>query len=361
LQIIGQAISIPERRVSNREITEEVRHQSSRHLPANVLDHVIAGIEEGFSRAGCGTRSRRGNRASPLEFIREAFDRSLAFANANRRHVSAVIYCSIHRSHWEPSSASILCKDLGLRPKRAFDVLDACMGWATAMETARGLFATQSHDIVAIIASEFAHEVGGAIYPSCYTFEHESELAWKFAGLTMGEAASVTLISHRDSDPEWCLLREEQPELAHLSLVPIRGAADANPLTGEAWIAEGVGGFIADATGLMAGGYRPSQKILQDYNDRYGIPDLIIPHSVSTALPRRLAAQFGLDNSVFTTFSEFGNLATASIPVNMHSAICRERFMETTRSVAWIASAGMKFAACDLPVSSELFKKIVGR
>ena len=356
MMVIGQAISVPLRRVTNADVLDEARHHSQKHLSESEMEKVLGSLSELFTKTGLESRSWRMGHERPIDLLKEAFFNALASSGVKPSDIDVVIYCSIHRGFWEPATASIACDALNLKPGRAFDVLDACMGWATALDICYSHFTAGRAKIAAVLSCEFPNGIGGAIYPECFTFRSERDVNFKSAGLTMGEAAAVTIVGAKPED-SWVLCRMEVPELSGLCRVPLycHDLYDCNGQSSTSISKPGT--FVAEITKLAAGGYRPSLEVLRRYVALAGRPDILIPHSISRSFPRRVARKVGLADRVFTTYPEFGNLATASLPVSLTTAISRGEISKDSHIAGWVASAGMKFSAFSISVSQQVIER----
>jgi len=354
--IVGQGIAVPTQKVTNSEVVDRVRFHSREHFSQEELTCILETIGDTLDRTGIRTRSWLGETDNAAELVSDAFDRAIATAGIAARDIDVVIYCSIHRGFLEPATASILCDALGIRPKRAFDVLDACMGWATALEVANHYLAEGQFGSVAVVSTEFGNRSDGAIYPTCFAIKDRAELSTKLAGMTIGEAAAVTIVSDGDGS-QWEMLRIESPQHAALCNVPVHHSqrhqseqpSDHSP-----------GTFFADSSRLAACGFRPSLSLLKDYVNRFGEPDVIIPHSVSDMLTHRTAVKADMQDKVFSTFSEYGNLATASLPVSLAVGVGRGRIRRDHHVMGWVASAGMKFCAFPIRLCARAIEKTEG-
>lgn len=350
--IKGLASSVPNRRIDVRDTLDMITYYS-KSTPRSELDLILKQVASFCQHSGASTRSGRLANEKPIDLIADAIIRACDQANIIPHELDAVIYCSIHRGVAEPASASIVARRLGLKPKHAFDVLDACMGWCSALETCDSFFSTDKWKTALIISSEFPNEPDGAVIPGCYSISSVTELETKIAGLTMGEAAVATILSNEKS-PKWEFLREEEPRHAYLCSVPLSEHNLYSDSDGDL-ACNGDRIFTAKARALATHGFRHSVENLSGYIQSHGAPDAIIPHSVSQVFPLKAAGKLGLSDKIYTTFPEFGNLATASVPVSLDTGVRRKHIMQKDSIAGWIGSAGMKFSAFSIHCGSTLF------
>lgn len=350
--ITGLASSVPNRRIDVRDTIDLIGYYS-RSTPRAELELILKQVASFFDHSGALTRSGRLANEKPIDLIADSISKACSQSNIAPSQLDAVIYCSIHRGVAEPASASIVSRRLGIKPKHAFDILDACMGWCSALETCDLYFSAGKWNTALIISSEFPNEPDGALIPGCYSILNTTELETKIAGLTMGEAAVATVLSNEKS-PKWEFFRQEEPQHAYLCAVPLSEHNLYSDHDG-ALARNGEHVFSAESRELATHGFRHSVENLSRYVKRHGAPDAIIPHSVSQIFPIKAAGKLGLAQKVFTTFSEFGNLATASVPVSLDAGIRRKIIKEDDSIVGWIGSAGMKFSTFPIHCGSKLF------
>lgn len=350
MEIKGISASLPQRIVDNEEILELIKYYSGT-TPRNILCELLEQVKHVLNKAGSKTRHWRLNHEKPLHLIEEAFMRAVIQADISYKDIDVLIYSSIHRGVAEPSTASVVCKKLKIKPQFAFDTLDACMGWATAVDIARKYLDNGEYQAICIITAEFSSDDKGAIFPKCYQVSSAEDLNRKLAAYTMGEGATATILINSSHD--WKMIREEFPEFAPYCSVP----GPSHKLFSEDednYARNGEGVFVADMRCLAMQGYRNGLQIMKRFVSTYGQPDIIIPHSISEILPLKVKEKLGLNGRVLSTFSKYGNLATSSIPTTLTTYINSKQIGNNDNAVGWIGSAGMKFCVFSLPISSSL-------
>ncbi|MGD9808491.1 MAG: 3-oxoacyl-[acyl-carrier-protein] synthase III C-terminal domain-containing protein [Deferribacterales bacterium] len=347
--INGLGVALPSKLIDNEEICDLIKYYTL-DLSKQELNNTLLNVRNFFQYVGAKTRSWLAKNEEPIDLITCAFEKSLNLKQLSHNEIDVVIYCSIHRAVIEPSSASIVCKWLGLNPKLCFDIVDACMGWATAAEIANTLIKVKGYEHVLIITSEFPNNEGGALIPGCYTLSSVSDLQNKIAGFTMGEAATATIISKDENNSGWECVRTEFPEHSKLCYVPLHGFKRYFHDTNSDMTT-----FHAEMSKLASVGYKPSCENVQKYISVYGKPDVVIPHSVSEVFPKKIAKKLNIDIQIHNTFSKYGNLATSSVPVSLDNGIKTKTILSNNHIVGVISSAGMKFSTFRLNCNKELF------
>ncbi|HML13707.1 MAG TPA: hypothetical protein VK456_10395 [Xanthobacteraceae bacterium] len=208
------------------------------------------------------------------------------------------------------------------------------MGWVTAMQTACS-FATVDKPYTAIISAEFPLEMPGRVYPGAFTIKNHEDFLWKGAALTLGEAASVTIV---ESTTPVCSVFKSNSRLADVCCVPLIKAErflDSARLLPRL-IDEC---FVAHIPTMTSGSYRDAQDVLVKYIRDNGAPEIVLPHTVSQTGPTRAAKNILAEGVICNCFELFGNISTSSIPVGYEYFDCGTD--SVTHVVGWVSAAGM--------------------
>lgn len=104
--------------------------------------------------------------------------------------VDLVIFGGVAREYFEPATAMEVSMKLGIEETHAFDVTTACVGHLEAVQVACAYLNMHDHYQTALVCtSELSREF------ITYDIQSVSELQYKAAGLTIGNAASCFLVS----------------------------------------------------------------------------------------------------------------------------------------------------------------------
>jgi 3-oxoacyl-[acyl-carrier-protein] synthase III len=107
--------------------------------------------------------------------------------------------------------------------------------------------------------------------------------------------------------------------------------------------------FYAFGTALLEKGLLPSIEVLKKLLNRLSYsPKIIFPHSVSSKIIQEATVASKLNLNIYSIFTELGNIATVSIPAAITKAMQTGVITKNDKCVAWVASAGMKFAAFEV-------------
>jgi 3-oxoacyl-[acyl-carrier-protein] synthase III len=344
MNLAGVACALPSERIYNDEILELVEYYS-RGLYEGDIPTLIATIDTKLRRTGIESRYWRSSKDRPIAFLQRACEDALRESNVARNEVDFVIYVGVDRGFLEPANACFIAKELGMNRVRTFDVVDACLGWCTATEVAQALFASARGAVGLIVSAEFPMRLHGPVIPECFTFGSEGELEWKFPALTLGEAASASVLVAEG--PSWRYVHESHNELADLCTVGFGPSTEyAGPSSRLS--SSGESRFRAYGSDLARQIFRPAVRVLRELVDQIGGPRVIFPHSVIGPYIEGVVERVSPDLRVFSTFAEMGNLATSSLP----TCIMRARQKGILRAgdvpIGWAAASGLKVSAFEI-------------
>lgn len=346
MRLIGIDCQIPSNKISNEDIVEMVKFYSSTHYNGSLQKLEIV-IRRFLKLTGSSTRFWRAEKEKPIELLGNAVSRSLRMAGISRQEINLVLYSGIDRGFIEPCNASFLCQALEMNNVRCFDIVDACMGWSSAVQTAHAFFkADETLEYIMLLNAEFPMDKKGTVLPYNFTISDAKELDWKSPSFTLGEAASACIFKKDDSiSPQFAFI--ENQEFAQMCAIPLMNFEKY--LTSPDLISQSEMQFYANGADLLEKGMQPSCDVLKELLDKLEyIPKIIFPHSVSEKIIQQAFSNMNLDLIPCSTFSELGNVATVSIPSAITKTLLNGGIGQGDKCIAWVASAGMKFSAIEI-------------
>src|ERR1041384_4193171 len=336
--IVAIGTSVPEFVATNRHVISLVLERSERGYSGDLadLERDVAALLE---RMGSRERRWRSGLSTPIDHVLEAWENCVSrLDRGSLAKIGTLIYCGIDRGIAEPSHASLFAKRLGLFDLRCLDISDACMGWFTATRAA-SRFASPSRPYCAVISAEFPLEMPGKVYPSAFTINSPDDLLWKGAALTLGEAASVAVIDPSVGGAEVFRANSRYADACCVPLLRPERFVDSTRLLPK--LSDDC--FVAHLPTMASGSYRDAQEVLRDYIEQNGVPDVVLPHTVSQPGPRHAARRLLPEDAIRNCFEYFGNIATSSIPVSYEYFDCASH--RTAHIAAWVSAAGMSHCA----------------
>jgi 3-oxoacyl-[acyl-carrier-protein] synthase III len=345
MRLIGIDCQIPSTKVFNEDIVELVKFYSDGRYKGS-LDDLETLIRRFLKLTGSRTRFWRAEDEKPLSLINTAVERSLKMAGIKKDEIGLMIYSGIDRGFIEPSNASVLCKALGISKARCFDIVDACMGWSSAVQTAYSFLNTnEALKYAMLINAEFPMDKKGTILPENYVINNVSELDWKAPSFTLGEACSVCIFKKEKELPLQFAFHEEAIH-ADLCSIPLMNSEKYLP---DEESPKADMRFYSMGAQLLEKGMQPAVNVLQELFEKMkDKPKMIFPHSISHKVIEEASRKAGINVKSYSTFQELGNLATVSIPSAITKALLNHDINHDDKIVGWVASAGMKFSAFEI-------------
>ncbi|MBI3973164.1 MAG: 3-oxoacyl-ACP reductase [Chloroflexi bacterium] len=343
MRLEAVSLALPSRELTNEDILALVYEQSKATYTGD-LDRVLRKIRFLLRYSGAERRHWLGHGEQPLALIRTAVDEALDRSGWGKADVDLLVYAGVDRACIEPANAYFIAQALDMPRVECFDVLDACNGWSRALHLIHALLQTGTYRRVLLVNAEFPMFAGGPVYPRLFTLRSEEELAWCFAGYTLGEGATATTLS-RDPNSEWEFHFSSQPCLADLCTIPLEGYQRYCPPS-ERVGRNGVNHFASFSSDLYAAATREVAALFR----RLSVPveDIraIFPHAASQKSWDDGAESLGVRDRLYHVYPRCGNLVSSSIPAGVASAIAAGRIRRGDRLAACVASAGMSYSVC---------------
>ncbi|MBN2712458.1 MAG: ketoacyl-ACP synthase III [Planctomycetes bacterium] len=305
-RIASIGVSIPERRVDNKEMASMVDAPwAIKTMLAKLIKRTTGNEERAYSPPGTKPSDLA------VDAARDAFSR----CSIKPEDIDTIIFSSTDLDTFEPATASPVSAKLGLKCVNCFDVSSACNSVLQAINVSNSLIATGAAEKILIVSGEIGS------YVTNKKLERLGDLTVKMGGLTLGDGGAALIMEKTDDD---------------------RGILEVNLKTlSDYWECchvpenidwrerEGVGydlWFYLDMEGLA----KTARKATTDYftqymgfrKERYGEEPFdanlcrIVPHQISRKFIEEIGGGLGLDmDKVVITAHRFGNTASTSIPI----------------------------------------------
>ncbi|MCX7564092.1 3-oxoacyl-ACP synthase III [Xanthomonadaceae bacterium XH05] len=286
------------RTLSSAEINERLRPTLDRlGIRADVLGDIA------------GIHSRRfwedGTESSDAATL--AAEKALAELDVPREKIGLLINTSVSRDYLEPSTASIVCGNLGLSDQcQNFDVANACLAFLNGMDIASRMIERGEIEYALVVDGETANlayekTMERLLAPDVTDEQFRQELAT----LTLGCGAVAMVLSRRDLAPDAPQYKGGISRAATEWNTLCRGNLDR---------------MVTDTRMLMIEGMKLAAKTFQAARQALGWAvdelDEFVIHQVSQVHTNTLIKTIGIDpKKVFTIFAEHGNIGPASVPI----------------------------------------------
>jgi len=333
IYVSAPSVVLPGRQVSNEELVQRVRANfRGSEAQWSRIERKIA-----FAFEMCGSKSRYLDDEAPemsaAEYAAKAAVLSLAQQEVRPGDLDAVIYGAVCREYFEPATASEVAARIGVtRLRAAFDIINACSGFLTAITTFAGLAATDPAVRTGLVcATEGTGGLGGRNRSwISYDIQSSSELDLLAAGLTIGNAAAAAVVS--TEPPRWGarLVGAESasfPQHYGLSVARIDGV------------------FQCDSVGLFkhAEDYHPHiMGLLEKIGWQVDDVDYVCVHQASERIISNLAKKFGADERrIPLVHRYYGNTVSLSPVLPLHYLLERDLVKPGMKIVLGAAGAGI--------------------
>lgn len=291
------------------------------------------GLSAGRLELMSGIRERRffpaGTRPSAISIQagRDALQRS----GVDVSSIGCLIHSSVCRDFMEPATASVVHAELGLPASaEAFDLSNACLGFANAMALCAGRIERREIDAAMVVSGEN----GGPLVDETLTALLEPgvtrrDLKLAYASLTIGSGGSAVVLAHESIATKPHRLRGSLTRAAteHHKLC---SGDQRQGASGPLMETESEALLLAGNT--LAKGTWPA--FLDELNWLEKDVDRIVTHQVGVQHKRRLFETLNLDHAKdFTTVETLGNVGSVSLPGTLTLAV-REGFIQPGHRVA---------------------------
>ena len=278
------------------------------------------GLSVGRLELMSGIRERRffapGTRPSAVAAAAGA--QALARSGIERARVGCLIHASVCRDFLEPATASVVHARLGLaRGCQAFDVSNACLGFANAMIVIAGMIERGEIEAGIVVAAEDGRALVEETVRLLNAGERvgRRELKRAHASLTIGAGAAALVLVHervsrtgRRLAGGAALSATEHNELC------------AGDHTGSGMLME------TDSEALLHAGIALAVDTWRAFGAELGWArehvDRFVTHQVGVAHKRLLFETLELDHAKdFTTLETLGNVGSVSLPITFSLAV----------------------------------------
>lgn len=303
--IAGVASYLPERVVTSEDVERRIAEASRKHgfVPRPGIVEELTGVRE---------RRYKEPSQNASDLAVEAARRALESSGVEIGEIDLLVFASSSQDLIEPATAHIVSAKLGSRAV-VFDIKNACNSFANGMQVADALIRAGQYRRALVCTGECPSE---AVRWEVRDRDHMKE---SFAGYTFGDAGAA-IVLEACSDGRG--IREFDAIAASrfwkLCTLPTGGSMHPRDL--EKTYFEGDGSALRDAfievgPGVLIDMFRRTRTTFDDY-------DVVLFHQVSSQLLDVFQAVSGVpDEKVVRTVDVLGNVASATLPIQLERAI----------------------------------------
>ncbi|MFL6713328.1 MAG: 3-oxoacyl-ACP synthase III family protein [Sulfurifustis sp.] len=320
-RLVSTGVYVPEQRVTSTELFESFDSKNRFDIPYDWLERSMGIRERRMAPADVSPSQMA------LTAAREALDR----AAIPPPEIDVIVYAGIMRDYVEPASAHIVQDRLQAKNAIVFDVTNACHGFMNAIHLVDALIGLRQARYGLIVTGEHLSRV---VRRAVETLQmtHDRKVFKNLAGgLTLGDAGAAIILGPKltpESGFMGCMLRS-MGEHSGLCTYGARGEESAPLMT--------------DMPNIVKAHLQMHAEMYRESMLKFGWePDEIskfVHHQVSLRAFKMHSEYSKVPVGLMpNTVSTMGNLATASIPVNLHNLVVNRELADGDK--VFIAGAG---------------------
>lgn len=229
----------------------------------------------------------------------------------NADSIDLLIFAAASSDLIEPATANIIQKKLGLSCP-VMDVKNACNSFVSAIQVASAFIESGIYNTVLIVCGEKLSEVIN------YHPKSNEHLKRCLSGYTLGDGGAAMIIGSGEGSK--IIYQKFSSFGEHWNLCMVEGGGsmalrdfdkyyfDANSSELSKVVRSKIAAFVPQC--LMEAGWNSNEI------------DCVVTHQVSATTVNQIALFFTIpENKFINTFSRYGNIAAATIPIALHEAI----------------------------------------
>jgi len=339
MRIVSIGHAVPARVVTNADLVDRVAEHAAGSLEHTDRLAICSYLSEQLQRTGARTRYHRLENEDALGLGILAVRRALDAAGLQPTDIDLLIFTGVGRGFIEPATANVFQSALGMSNATCFDVLDACASWIRAVDIAHHLVAAGRYQRTMILNCEANFR---EYEPARIASTEEMELLW--AGFTVGEAATATIVDAGDRDAEYHATFRNAGGYVQDCQIPLPHAEQFLNGNGRSHLPALLFQSRPDvlSTGAIRQLYRQFQGDPLVSGQQY---DVIFGHTVSVPVTDAALRRLDLDPRRFVEiFPDYGNVVSASLPLAMSLAMGDGRLHRGNRVLLMMAGAGLTTA-----------------
>jgi 3-oxoacyl-[acyl-carrier-protein] synthase-3 len=299
-RLISTGVHLPEKRVSSREILQEIDSLNRFGVSHDWLDKAMGIHERRVAEAG----------VLPSDMATHAALEAMKHAGVVPADIDAIIYAGVIRDYLEPATAHIVQHKIDARNAVAFDVTNACHGFMNGIHLMDALIATGQVRRGLVVTGEQGFRYTEKAMQALRHTDDRTTFTKLVGGLTLGDAGAAILLGPKlgpDSGFMGFML-QSQGEHSALCVCGHEGEGAVLETDMASIVAKGIA-MLGDMYDEFMGKLKWSPVDI----------DKFVHHQVGLKVFAHHAHYAKISLEIMpNTLTTMGNLITASIPVNLH-------------------------------------------
>lgn len=297
-KIKGIGAYLPKNIISSESLLEEVKSEKF-GVPTSFISKQV-GIEE---RRFCEDHE------FPSDLAIKAAENALDNSDIKAKDIDLVIFCGIERDYCEPATAHRIQNALGINAT-CFDLANACHGFMNGISVADSMIATGSVNNALIVTGEKGSYVSKSTIRKLQKCNNVNDFRRWIGALTVGDAGGAMILGRKETSK------------SGVKKFVFQTDSSKNELCYYHYLADGE----IDGQMLM----RPiSNAILRLHSEHINLTyrtlgwepneiNKLVAHQVGWKPHVQLSEAAGVSmDKITTTIKNYGNLTSATIPVNL--------------------------------------------
>ncbi|MBN1698974.1 MAG: hypothetical protein JW881_15760 [Spirochaetales bacterium] len=331
---------IPEGRLTNDDVLHALEKANKGHMGKDDLRLLVYGTGKKFEFLGIRTRSFCPEESddNSVSMARKAAVLALGDASLDRRDIDCVIVCGVTNPFREPPLSLAVAASLGMEPADYFDINDTCNGFMKSIDIASQYIRTGKYGNVLVVSSENPYELAAGLGID-YRLETVEEADVRFSGFIAGSGAAAAVISGQTGKRIVNTGEKKGTRQWDASILTVPGISVPGSSSGP-----GSPGMLTNARLIAAQVIKDIPvffgRTLAEWKMKTEDFDLFVMHQLGNNVTFGTLDALKVPGSKapVNTFSEYGNMGSANLPVNL--AVARERgCIDKGDSVILISSA----------------------
>ncbi len=301
-RIVSIGNYLPDQVVSSADLLDEVHSESQFGIPNTFIEQLT------------GIHSRRFAKPDemPSDLAIRAGRSALEKSGLHPSEIGMVLYCGIDRDWVEPATSHRIQRELGCVNAACLDVTNACHGFSNGMSVGDAMIATGAAENVLVVTGE----VPSRVVHDCIKDINENPTLENFnnkiGGLTTGDAGGAVILQRASQNSGVKTYRfTSQGRYAELCFYKFDSTGKRR---GQMLMEKISAAALHMHKSLISESYRILEWQPKDV-------DFLIAHQAGQKVHNRFAELAGIERKKApSTFEEYGNLTSASIPVTLELA-----------------------------------------
>ena len=305
VRLVSVASSLPDHIRSSEEVEALIEERSDGFKPRPGSIAAISGVQ---------SRRVAPEHIQCSDLAADAACQALGQARMNPRDIDVLIFAAAGQDLIEPATANIVQEKVGTHCQ-VFDVKNACNSFLNGLQLAESLILSGSCRNALVTTGEICSRA------IAWKAKNSKEFRRNFPGYTMGDAGAAAVLA-RSQNGEGIFYRRFQTVSCHWPLATVLCGGSMHPRGDDFAYLHADGArlkqaFVDVGPALIAGMLKEAGVCFEQFTR-------ILAHQATAAYMEEMLEVAGIPGElVEVTVTEFGNMASASLPVGFVRA--RER------------------------------------